>query len=131
MKIVYKFANGETATVEVPEELVEEMKKLQRDEWASDKRNQRHTTSYDSKLYEGPEYGYEDTPFAEDDIREMAEKIDRLMSDLTIPQRNRVKQLLDGKNMQEIADAEGVKRQTVYESIKAVRAKVKKIWKMP
>ena len=131
MYIVYRSVTGEVCKVPVPENLEEEVKKLQREQWASDKRNQRHTTSYDAKLYEGPEYGYEDTPFAEDDIREMAEKIDRLMSDLTIPQRNRVKQLLAGKNMQEIADAEGVKRQTVYESIKAVRVKVKKIWKIP
>lgn len=128
MAIKYVFVTGEVEIVNAGAYWDNIINEMQREEWKNDRQQHRHTYSYDSIVYEGDEYGYEDNYFADDTVLEMEDRIKKVAHVLTPLQRRRVEQLCDGMTLQEIAQSEGVARQTVQESIESVRKKVQKIY---
>lgn len=127
MAIKYVFVNGDVEVVDVSPYWDNIIKQMQREEWSNDRKQHRHTVSYDAVTYEGDEYGYEDAYFIGDALREKKALVKKIEHTLTPLQRRRVKQLYEGMTMLDIAQSEGVARQTIHESMVAVRKKVEKV----
>ena len=131
MKISYSFVTGEVTTVEVSDDIGEEIKKSRTQEESSQKKYTRHNFSSDAAIYEGNDYGACDSYFDSEEEREERERIAEILSQLTPIQRKRCVMLANGKSVDEIAEHEGTSRQTIYESIAAARKKIKKFLKTP
>ena len=127
MAIKYIFVNGDVEIVDAGAYWDNIINGMQREEWKNDRKQQRHTVSYDAVTYEGEEYGYEDAYFVGDVLREKKELVKKIEHTLTPLQRRRVKQLYEGMTMLDIAQSEGVTRQTIHESMVAVRKKAEKV----
>lgn len=130
MKIDYSFVTGTVLIdVDVSPALEVEIKLMDQEEENLSKKYHRHTYSYDAAVYEGEDYGREDTYFDDDTHREMEERIEQIFGLLTPVQRRRVKKLVNGMTIKDIAASEGVKYKSVYDSLRAVKKKVEKFQK--
>ena len=133
MKIKYHFVDGSSVEIDTVKEGVSptveaELVRMQRYEWAISKGYSRHTYSYEANTYEGLNYGREDEYFEADELIEIEERVDNFLDTLTPKQRRYVEQLIRGKSINAIAKVEGVRPQTVHESIVSVRKKVENFY---
>ena len=69
MKIKYEFVNGDVVEVEAPDVIGKFIEESLRAEHASDEKNRVHTCSLEGSLYEGREYGYNDTGCYQQQVR--------------------------------------------------------------
>lgn len=122
--------------VEVTPEVRDCLDETQREIWRTDKKFQRKTYSHDAALYEGSDYGNEDTYFAEteDELlandKRLADKAAAAWDSLTETQRRRTKLYQEnGHSLTKVAKIEGCAIQTVKESVDAALKKMTKILK--
>jgi len=127
MKIKYKFANGETCTVEAGEDVGTLILEDRRREANLNRMEQYHSAwSIDGALYEGEELSDgrgngEHIVLEELRKRELAEA---LMT-LTEPQRRRLLLYAEGLTEAQIGAREGVSQQKISKSIGQARKKLK------
>ena len=128
MKIKYKFATGEVTEVEVSEEIGTVILDSRRKEHADNERHRYHTVfSLDDMDFEHRDY------FSADDNPEKAlmedafsEKREEMLSQLTPVQRRRFVLYENGMTVAEIARKEKAAFNSVKESIKSARKKLRK-----
>ena len=137
MKIKYEFVNGDVIEVEAPDVIGKFIEESLRAEHASDEKNRVHTCSLEGSLYEGREYGYNDTKLMRLEAEEMQKArihekrrlrigLAKGYSKLTEVQRRRMELYLNGKSIREIAEIEGVHHKSVEETIEQARKKFRK-----
>lgn len=129
MKITYEFVNGETANVEVAEEIGVLIVASRRDEESADRKKRRYCYSLDAIDYEGNEYAEPD--FAEkmfDASKERDAHVREAFAHLTEVQKKRLILLAAGLSVREIARQEGKNFRSVYESIEAAKKKFLKFY---
>lgn len=128
MKIKYIFANGEESEVEVSEEIGNVVINSRRIEDNLDRKERSHCYSMNAADFEGDDYADYTTPeiLMEQKIsnRHIAEALDKLSE----VQKRRLLMYTNGMTYQKIADVEGVKVASVYESIEAAIKKFKKVF---
>ena len=124
----YKFIN-------VSPDVAACLNESQREIWRIDKEIERKTYSFDSALYEGSDYGYDDDYFAPTEAEQLAldselsKRAKKAWASLTPTQYRRVKLFQLNLKMVDIAQKEGVTEQSVSESIEAAYKKMRKIIK--
>ncbi|MEA4973963.1 MAG: sigma factor-like helix-turn-helix DNA-binding protein [Candidatus Metalachnospira sp.] len=128
MKIKYIFANDEKSEVEVSEEIGNVVINSKRIEDNLDRKERSHCYSMNAADFEGDDYADYTTPeiLMEQKIsnRHIAEALDKLSE----VQKRRLLMYTNGMTYQKIADVEGVKVASVYESIEAAIKKFKKVF---
>lgn len=131
---VYDTTTGKIVPVEVTPDVAAVLQESQQEIWRVDKAEDRHTYSTDAAVYEGVDYGYEDSYFEPTVAEQIAADLDldarvkEAWASLTDTQRRRVEQYAkNGHSLTKIAEAEGVSVQTVAESINAALKKFRKI----
>lgn len=130
MKITYNFADGESTTVEVNEELGTIILDSRREEHALEERERYHSLySFDGAEYEGDDI--EDIATPEWEMLKMVDDkvLYEALNQLTEVQRRRLEMLADGLTVREIAVLEGAKKTAIQESIDASRKKIRKFFK--
>ena len=136
MKFKYYSVDGtiveiETKTVDASQAVEDSLKESQREEWANNKKQSRYTISSDAQEYEGLDYGYYDDYFAADKRKAELMEIHKILSLLTETERRRAMMLYRGMSQTQIAAKEGVSIQSINDSVKAMRKKIKKFLKKP
>lgn len=127
MKITYNFADGESATVEVNEELGTIILDSRREEHALEERERYHSLySFDRAEFEGDDFA--DTATPEWEMLKSIEdkKLHEALDQLTEVQRRRLEMLADGLSFREIAVLEGASLPSVQDSISWARKKLQK-----
>lgn len=128
MKIKYIFANGEKSEVEVSEEIENVVINSRQIEDNLDRKERCHCYSMNAADFEGDDYADYTTPeiLMEQKInnRHIAETLDKLSE----VQKRRLLMYTNGMTYQKIADVEGVKVASVYESVEAAIKNFKKLF---
>lgn len=135
MKISYEFADGSITEVEVSDEIGAVVIDSRREEESAERKHRRHCISLDAIVYEGKEYGREDThPGLEDeDDAEQALKLrtkraKTALRHLTEMQRRYLWMHVNGLSVREISRREAKNFRTVYDSIEAAKKKFEKFY---
>lgn len=129
MKITYKFNNGDTAEVDVAEEIGAVIIESRRTEESGERKARRHNYSLNAILYEGAEFAFPDfTEEMFDDGKDCAARVREAFSHLSKVQQQRLLMLAAGLSIREISRREGKNFSTVYESIEAARKKFLKFF---
>lgn len=130
MIINYRFVDGETAQVEVSDEIGNVIIESRRAEETVEREARRHCFSIDALEYEGIDFAVYDTLFkAEDELEEHKRMaaIKRVFNSLTKKQRRRICLYINGKTIREIAEIEGTTVRAIHDSIRLSREKFLKI----
>ena len=128
MIVNYRFVNGETAEVEVAEEIGSMIMESRRKEEAAEKYAHRHCLSIDALQYEGLDYAVYDAPFEKEEAAEeekRAAKLSEAYNSLSPEQKRRLKLYAEGKTLREIAEIEGVSFIAVSKSIERAASRLK------
>lgn len=125
MKIKYEFINGETTEIEVDENIGTFILDSRRDEENLARKERYHCYSSDV-AWEGEEYADPDTPENILLAKENSNAFLESFSHLTPLQQERLRAIIAGKTIMDIARDEGKDYKTVYESIESARKKLKK-----
>lgn len=129
MIIKYKFADGTTSEVEVDDELGAYITASRREESNYNRKTRYHCVSLDGFDFEGEAFADErNDPARKREEQEEESKVKEFLQNLTEAQRRRVKALMDGMSISDIARAEGTSRRTISDSIALVRKKAKKFF---
>lgn len=124
-KYTYTFNNGETETVEVSDELFNELTKMDRKFENLERKERYHQVPLNASKYEGKEFmvpSAEDVFFKQEEARELYKNLDNL----TDKQRDRLEKFADDKTISEIAKEENASFNSVKENIGAGIEKIKK-----
>ena len=79
--------------------------------------------SIDKLLYEGLDFADQDTPDTLYTNKEEENRVGQFLATLTEVQRRRVKMLMDGMSLSDVARAEGASWMSVKETLKQVQKK--------
>lgn len=131
MKIKYKFSDGHIEEIEVNDELGNYITASEKEQ-ANFERRQRYRCpvsidqfDYDVEFMADERSNPEDAVIrAEDDAL-----IEQCLATLTPLQLSRVKKMMDGMTISEIAAEEGVSPVSIWDSMEGVRKKIKKFFK--
>lgn len=129
MKITYKFADNTTSVVEAPDNIGTFIIDSRRTEDSAERSHRRHCWSTDALVYEGAEYGAEDSYFTDEEDKEETARIEEIQAiykSLLDTQRRRLQLHAEGRTYREIAEIEGTNVKSVFESITAAKKKFKK-----
>ena len=126
MKIKYEFQNGEVIESEVEERIGEVIIESRRLEANGDRKERYHCYSLDAVVYEGMEYGSEETPESLLTELEDSQHLYQAFQKLSETQQRRLLLLASGLSIREIARRENANYKSVYESIEAGRKAFKK-----
>lgn len=126
MKIKYEFINGETTEIEVDENIGTFIVDSRRIESNLTRKERYHCYSSDI-AWDGKEYADPDTPENILLAKENSNAFLESFSLLTPLQQERLRAIIAGKTIMDIARDEGKDYKTVYESIESARKKLKKI----
>lgn len=125
MKIKYEFINGERTEIEVDETLGTFILDSRRIEENLERKERYHCYSSDA-AWEGEDYADPDTPETLLLAKENGNAFFEAFSQLTLLQQQRLRAIVAGKTVMDIARDEGKDYKTVYESVEAARKKLKK-----
>lgn len=125
MKIKYEFINGETTEIEVDENIGTFIVDSRRIESNLTRKERYHCYSFDA-VWDGKEYADPDTPENILVAKEHNNAFLEAFSLLTPLQQERLRAIIAGKTIMDIARDEGKDYKTVYESIESARKKLKK-----
>lgn len=130
-KKIFKSVTGEITSVELTPELYEVIRKLDREEWKSDKKYQRHTISFDAMVYEGKNLSHCDQypSLQEDDKAALRKKLRCAKSSLTTTEARRMKRYRQVCRLETVATEDGVTKQAVNQSVLSAENKLIKIFK--
>lgn len=128
MKINYTFANGETADVEVSEEIGTVILDSRREESNLDRKERYHCYSLDAADFEGEDYADDSTPESELFLQLENQHIAETFNKLSEVQKRRLLMLAQGLSLREIARREGKDIKTIRESIEGARKKFLKFF---
>lgn len=124
MFINYKLADGNTALVEVTEEVAAFILDNDREVGNADQRERYHCPYHlDALDFEGMEYAYRDTPEQIVIRKEAAQKTKDALATLTDTQLRRLMMKADGLTIREIAEIEGAAPNAVMDSLRSARKK--------
>ena len=126
MQIKYEFQNGEVIESEVEEQIGEVIIESRRLEANGDRKERYHCYSLDAVVYEGMEYGSEETPESLLTELEDSQHLYQAFQKLSETQQRRLLLLASGLSIREIARRENANYKSVYESIEAGRKAFKK-----
>ena len=127
MKIRYEFANGEISEIEVDESLGELLVDFDRQEYNNDHKETRRHTSLDRLSYEGEWFVSGENVGEELLRREDETRLRAAIQALTPAQRELIiKIYFEKRRVVDIARAEGVSKQSVYERVGRALKKLKK-----
>lgn len=130
----YSEIDNKVIVIEVSQEVRDCLDETRKYENANNKFERRHAPmSLEAALYEGKNYGRNDTYFYEREeneknLRERKKRFARAWNSFTDTQKRRVTLYANSNTYAEIAEMEGVNTKTVYESIEAARKKLIKIY---
>jgi len=128
MKIKYIFANGERSEVEVSEEIGNVVIDSRRIEDNLERKEHSHCYSMNAADFEGDDYADCSTPEILMDQKINNRHIAKTLDKLSEVQKRRLLMYINGMTYQKIADVEGVKVSSVYESIEAAIKNFKKFF---
>lgn len=126
----YHFTDGTTNTIEVTDEMYDELKKLDDEERKQNYNYNRHNTplsmfSYDGEDFADPNGDMSDILIFKDDMQILKKAIVSLSEN----QARLVKLFfIEKKTLMEIASIEGVSFQAIADRLKKIYAKLKKFW---
>ena len=124
MKIIYQFADGTKSEVEVDEALGEYITASRRQEENYERKMRYHCPfSIDKLLFEGLDFADQDTPDTLYTNKEEENRVAQFLATLTEVQRRRVKMLMEGMSLSDVARAEGASWMSVKETLKQVQKK--------
>lgn len=129
-KVIYTFANGEKAEVEVNDELAAVIAECERAEHANDEKQRCHCYSLDECDYEGSDFACEDEGFARlFEEKKDSERLSVALSHLTKCQFAAIQAVFfEGLTQEEYAQKCGISHQIVSKHIKYAIKKLKKIF---
>ena len=125
MKIKYEFINGEHTEIEVDETIGTFILDSRRIEENLARKERYHCLSSDV-AWDGEDYADPDTPETLLLEKENSDAFFEAFSLLTPIQQQRLRAIVGGKTVMDIARDEGKDYKTVYESVEAARKKLKK-----
>ena len=127
MKIKYEFVDGTVSEIEVNEKIGNLIKESRRQEENAERRERYHCpVSLDSFAFEGRYFlGGTKSPEQNYIEREKQQQIDMFLSRLSDVQKKRLKALLDGKSIRQIAREENVHHKSVEQSVIGLQIKYK------
>lgn len=133
MKLSYEFNNGETAEIEVSEEIGNMIMESRREECNQDRKQRAHCYSLDDIDFEGLDFADPETPASimekEDDENEFYKTMRTALETLTPTQKRRFLLYVRGLSLREIARREYVSdHKKISKSIEAARKKLKKFF---
>ena len=128
MKIKYEFADGTVSEVEVEDSIGAVIIEDRRLEDNLSRKERYHCYSLDAVQFEGAEYSDGITPESVLMSEESTGELQEVLGSLTDVQKERVRRLVDGLSINEIARREGVVPNAVMKSVKGVREKLKKFF---
>lgn len=127
-KVIYTFANGEKAEIEVNDELAAVIAECERAEHANDEKQRYHCYSLDECDYEGADFACDDKGFSQlfEENKE-SERLSVALSHLTKCQFAAVQAVFfEGLTQEEYAAKRGIKQSTVSIMIKRALIRIKK-----
>lgn len=125
----YHFSNGETVSIEIPNDWGEILIDLDRQEYNNDHRETRRHYSLEGKVYEGMDYAVEDSdlealfagPTDEERLRAAIQKLDA-------NQREMVQAIyFEGVSVNDYAARMGVTQSAISHRLQTVKKKLKKL----
>lgn len=121
----YYFANGETKTIEVSDEMYKELTNLDKEEENRKRRERYHEVSLDELEENGNRLSKDSTEAMIDRIEEI-NLIKKIYGPLTETQQRRLEEFADGKTISEIAKDDNTHFTSVEKSIKTAIKKANK-----
>lgn len=128
MKIKYEFTDGTVSEVEVEDSIGAVIIEDRRQEDNLARKERYHCYSLDAAQFEGSEYGTEETPEVQMERKQDTERIARALDGLSEVQRRRLRMLIYGISVNEIARRERVHHSVISETVSAARKKFKKFF---
>lgn len=130
MKLSYEFNNGETAEIEVSEEIGNMIMESRREESNQDRKQRAHCYSLDGIDFEGLDFANSETPASimekEDAENEFYKTMRTALETLTPTQKRRFFLYVSGLSFREIARRENVSNHAkVSKSIEEAKKKIK------
>ena len=134
-KYYFKNAEGVTVYVEVTEEQKKALIKMNRRSWRLDARESYHTTSLDAieeagHVFVSEELNGEESMIVAEELlqdKHLLKKLKKILPLLTSKQRKTLYKLcVEKKTPAEIAEEEGVAKQSIADRIEGLRKKIKK-----
>lgn len=131
MKIIYKFDDGSTSEVEVDEELGAFISAEERKEENRQRSYKRKFIAYESFVYEGHEFGYEEDFLGLIVYENELDKVIKFIKTLTPTQARRFMYKYENSKIsyREIARIEGTNEHSIRKSFIQIREKFKKFIK--
>ena len=134
-KYYFKNAEGVTVFVEVTEEQKKALIKMNRRSWRLDAKEAYHTTSLDAieeagHIFVSEELNGEESMIVAEELlqdKHLLKKLKKILPLLTSKQRKTLYKLcVENKTPAEIAEEEGVAKQSIADRIEGLRKKIKK-----
>ncbi len=132
MTTVYIKQNGTKVTVEVTEEMAEQLKACRREVWRNEAKEEYHTTSLDSieengSIFADPMLSIEDSMIGREDKSEQRRKLKKALTQLTPGQRKLIYYIYVKKIPQKaIAEYLGIAKSSMSERMTTIYKHLKK-----